>query len=457
MSGEPRVPCPRCGASILQGALKCRSCRKWVAEPNVKPPRMLRSLALILAAAASVGIVLVSSQQSRVAEAPPLTVLTASASASQFPAANAAHAPSPTVTALQPEQRPWRSRQLSVDTNPLDLVFSPSGKTIYVSANDASLREYDVATGRLLHMAKVPAQGDRIRLLNDRYVAIIRPIDAAHIPVLDTQNWDRDAILLAVGRDPADVIALPDGATVVTASRTGKRLSWFNLANGRRLADIKLPHEPRRLYLMNAQDRTYVAAMGVLYRGKRQAGAWLDLFDPNEAPFGATRRSISVGRDPGEGVVTEDQSSLLFVDHVSNVASLLRVDTISEAQSVAVGLGPRAAFLMNGDRHGVTIDGDARTATVVALDGMERVNTLMLNGDPRSGATSPDGSTLFLSLGGDTWPPRGSGAVVISGDPPRVMAQFETGKGAARVVVSSDGTRAAISNYRDKAITIIER
>ena len=99
------------------------------------------------------------------------------------------------------------------------------------------MKKMNVETGKVHHMAKVPAQGDSIRLLHGKYVAIIRQIDASHIPIINTEKWDREPTLLWVGGAPADIVGLPDGKTAITASRRGKRLSWFDLSSGRRLGE----------------------------------------------------------------------------------------------------------------------------------------------------------------------------------------------------------------------------
>ncbi len=465
--GQKRVPCPLCGAQIIVGARKCRYCRRWLGEPPPGASRFSRSLTLIIAAVVAVAAVLISSRQSPVGEAPPLTPIAtgSSVAVADVPAGAAPRVLGPDgdgqtgapVESPRMGDREWRTRRLRLDVHPLDLVFSASGETLYVSGDDATLREYDVKTGKLLHMASVPAQGDRIRLLGDRYVALIRRYAAAHIPLLDTDNWDRDPTLLWVGSNPADIVALPDGKTVVAASSRGKRLTWFELEGGRRQADIRLPHATRKLYLLRTGERPCVGAIGTLFRAGRPAGAWIDLFDPTETPFGATRRSVSVGRDPHPGAVTMDRTGLFFADHVSNTASLLTVDGTTETKTVTVGQGPIAAFLLSEDRYGVTLDSKARTATVIDLADMTRLSTLMLTGSPSHGATAPDGTKLFIALGGAAWPPKESGAAVIEGDPPKVVATLKTDRGASRVAASPVGTRAAIANHFAKTITVIER
>jgi hypothetical protein len=275
--------------------------------------------------------------------------------------------------------------------------------------------------------------------------------------VVNTTQWDREPTLLWVGGSPADIVGLPDGKTAVTASRRGKRLSWFDLSSGRRLADIGLPHETSQLLVLEqADERPYVGAMGILDHGGQPAGAWLDLFDPSEKPFGATRRSISVGRDPRPGAVSLDRSRMFFADQVSNSASLVHVDATVRAQTATVGQGPIAAFLLQDDHYGVTIDRKGRTATVLSLASMQTLTTLMLNGVPNFAATSAKRDILFVSLGGDAWPPSERGAVVIAGDPPAVVATLETGKGASRVATAPSGPRAAIASYWDRVITIVE-
>jgi DNA-binding beta-propeller fold protein YncE len=475
---EGRVPCPQCGALILPGARKCRACRSWLGDPprSRTRPKGQRAFTLIAATVVAVVAVMVSQRSSPVGEAPPLTPIVGGSAVVSAQVEAATEAPGIAAEGLvataarwggeaerpindgsDTAPRSWRARSLPIDRRPLDLTFSPSGESIYVSSDDATLWEYDVTSGKVLHMTTLPAQGDRIRLLGGRYLAIIRRIDAGHIPLLDTQHWERNPTLLYAGSNPADIVDLPDGKTAVSASSKGKRLTWFDLGSGRPLADIQLPHATEHLYLLRSAGRPYVGAMGLLFRAGDPAGAWMDIFDPNETPFGATRRSIAVGRDPRPGAVTRDGSALLFADRVSNQATLVRIEETTTTQSAPVGQSPEAAFILGDDRYGVTINSEGRTATVLDLVQMKRESTLMFSGSPSTGATSIDGSTLFVSLGGTSWPPTGSGAAVVAGDPPHVVATFETDRGAARVAVAQGRMRAAVASYWGRSLTIIER
>ena len=463
---ERRIPCPMCKSLIVEGARKCRSCKQWIGGPPPKAaePRFPRAAIVVTSAVATVLVVIVTRRQSPVGEAPPLTPLagdSAAMSAGPRPPAPGSIGPEPEP---EPEvvpndpNKPWHAREIHIgDVHPLDIVWSPSGQSIYVSADDATLREYRIKSGDLVHQASVQAQGDQIRLLFGRYLAVLRHEDAARIPVMDTTAWDKDPLLLDVGTSPGDIIEMPDGRTVVAASIDGKRVTRFDLPSGTRLADITLPHATGQLFLVRAEKRPYVGAMGALTRGGQPAGAWIDLFDPSEKPFGATRRSISVGRDPRLGSITADGSALFFPDRVSNTAMLLKVAGITEAKQVTVGQAPEAGFLMDDDRYGVTIDSASRTATVVALPSMDIKGTVMLSGVPCSGETSPDRRTLFVSLGGTDKPARGSGVDVIAGDPPKVVGSLPTGKGGCAVAVSKDGARAAVAGYFSKSITILEQ
>ncbi|APR85316.1 Hypothetical protein A7982_10665 [Minicystis rosea] len=470
---ERRIACPKCKAQIIEGARKCRSCKAWLdAKPS---PGLPRAALIVTTAVSTVMAVLVSSRESPVGEAPPLTTLGTEPVASGAP-----RAPSPGAIGpeIEPEpdpappdpNKPWRAREFKIgDVHPLDIAWNPSGQSIYVSADDATLREYRIKNGDLVHQASVPAQGDQIRLLFGRWIAVLRRQDAARIPIMDTTTWDRDPLLLDVGQSPGDIIEMPDGRTVVAASIEGKRVSRFDLVTGTRLADITLPHATGQLFLVRAEKRAHVAALGSLRHSGHPAGAWIDLFDPNEAPFGATRRSISAGREPRFGAVTADGSALFFPDRVSNTAVLLNVAGTTELREVPVDSTPEAGFLMDGDRYGVTINSAGRTATVIALPpragtagkgkppGMEVRASLMLSGAPCSGETSPDGRTLFVSLGGSEKPPKGSGVDVIAGDPPKVVGSLPTGKGACMVAVSKDGARAAVASYYSRTITILEQ
>ncbi|WP_437951962.1 hypothetical protein WME98_15310 [Sorangium sp. So ce296] len=468
---ERRVPCPSCGARIVEGARKCRACKAWLGERHRgsaaslsgREPRLARAAVSVASGVAAVIIATITSLKSPVGEAPPLTALEpegdASVSAPDDAPNPAAFGPDPVPPPPHPEPKGrWRARDFRIgDVHPLDVVFNPSGASVYVSGDDASLREYTLESGEIIHKASVPAQGDHIRLLFDRYVAVLRHEDAARIPVMDTTAWDRDPVLLDVGRTPGDIVALPDGRTVVAATTDTKRVTKFELPTGVRLANITLPHATGQLFLVQAEGRPYIAALGALTHAGRPAGAWIDLFDPSESPFGATRRSIAVGREPREGDITLDGGAVFFPDRLSNTAILLSVAGVTETRKAPVGVGPTAGFLLHEDRYGITLNADARTASVIDLSTMAVKSTLQLSGVPRTGVTSPDRKTLFVALGGTQWPPTGSGVAVIAGDPPRVVASLPTGKGACAVAVSKDGARAVVASYWDRSITVLEQ
>lgn len=460
---QRRLPCPACGKPLIEGAFKCPHCRSWLVERE--EPRAPKVILASVAIVGTIFAVAIGERRSPVAEAPPLTTMAVESAKSP----GAAEAPRPASIGPEIEPEPetpppvdpkklWRAREISIgDVHPLDVVFHPKGTSVYVSADDATLREYRLKTGELIHKASLPAQGDDIRLIFDRYVAVLRHQDAARIPVMDTSAWDRDPVLLDVGRSPGDIIALPDGRTVLAATMDGKRLVRFDLPTGVHLADMTLPHATGQLFLVRAEDRPYVAAMGALSHGGRAAGAWVDLFDPSEAPFGATRRSIYVGREPRIGAVSRSGETLFFPDRVSNRAVQLIVAGTTTLRSTAVGASPEQGFFMNDDRHGVTLDSKARTVSVVDLATMKVETTLMLDGVPSTGAVSPDGRTLFVSLGGTEWPPKGRGLAVITGDPPRIVSTLETDEGVSAVDVSRDGARAVVASYYGKSIFVIEQ
>lgn len=461
-SPTKRLPCASCKKPIFEGAKKCRHCKAWQPERARSP----RAAAVVFAAVGSVLAVMLTSRESPVGEAPPLTPLPGAASAQ--PQELVATAEPRVPPAALPPKRDWRAREILLgDVHPLDVVFSKDGKSLYVSADDATVREYLVDTGELVHKASVPAKGDRLRLLGGRYLAVLRQDPrVSRIPVADVTKWDRDPVLLDVGAGPGDVLELPDGS-IVTASTDGHRISRFGLPSGRLLADLSLPQSTGQLFLVRSEGRTQLAALGAMTHAGRPAGAWIDLFDPAETPFGATRRSVAVGRDPRDGAVSSDGGSLLLPDRASNSATLLRIGGATESRSVEVGQEPIAAFVLAGDRWGVTLSGVSRTASVVRLDAPSddassdagtaiSVSTLLLPGAPRAGACPPDRSRIFVSLGGLESPPRGRGLAVIAGDPPEVVAVLETGEGAGSIGSSVDGRRAAVANYFAKSITVIE-
>jgi DNA-binding beta-propeller fold protein YncE len=371
--------------------------------------------------------------------------------------------PTPTAEPTPPPPAPnraWKTREIKIgDAHPLDLVFSRDGSSIYVSADDASIREYKVDTGEAVHKASVPAKGDRLALLHGRFLAVLRPDPrVARVPVLDVTRWDYDPVLLEVGPGPGDVLEMADG-TVVVATTTGHRVSRFSLPSGKLMSDIRLAQSTGQIFLVRSGGRPQLAALGALTHAGRPAGAWLDIFDPSEAPFGATRRSVAVGRDPRDGTVTSDGGRIFFPDFASNAALFVDLRTQTAIRQADVGHGPIAGFVMAGDRFGVTLNQGSANASVVDLGGQhERLETttLALAGEPRDGVLSPDRSTLFVALGGDEQPPRGQGVAIVAGDPPDVVATLPTGSGAISVAVSPNGAKAAVANYFSKTITVLE-
>src|SRR5262249_42143014 len=89
MTPERRVPCPACGAAIVEGARKCRACKRWLSASSdagvertapVSSSRLGRGPRGALLAGspgATVMALIVPSHRSPVGEAPPLTPMSA--------------------------------------------------------------------------------------------------------------------------------------------------------------------------------------------------------------------------------------------------------------------------------------------------------------------------------------------------------------------------------------------
>ena len=153
---ERRSPCPMCGSLIVEGARKCRSCKKWIGAPPAST--FLPRAAFIMAtAAASVLAVLISGREDPVGEAPPLTKLVGDTTTA---ASGAVQAPAPGAIGPEPEpepenappdpSKPWHAREIRIgEVHPLDIAISASGTSVYVSADDATVREYTIKSGDL--------------------------------------------------------------------------------------------------------------------------------------------------------------------------------------------------------------------------------------------------------------------------------------------------------------------
>lgn len=455
LTDDKRVACALCKLPIYAGAKKCRHCKQFQPEKGAQFPR---AAFIVAVAVSSVFSVIITTRKSPVGSAPPLTRMAAATSspAEPSPAAVGPDAEPPKPKPAETIKSKWTVREFKIgDAHPLDVTFSATGESFFVSFDDASVRQYKLGTLEPMHKATVPAKGDRLRLVGGRYLAVLRNDAAAsRIPVIDTTKWDRDPILLDAGAHPADILELADGS-VVTSSLVGHRVSRFGLPSGRLLSDITLPQAAGRLFMVQTGESTFLAAMGGLSHNGRPAGAWVDLFDPKEAPFGATRRSISVGREPRGGSVTAAGDAIFFADRHTNSANMLLVKGETESKTAEVGQEPVAAFTMFGGLYGVTLNAGNNTASVVTLKDMS-VATLMLPGTPRTGVTTPSGNGLFAVLGGSSNPPRGGGVAIIAGDPPQVITTLETGEGAINAATNKDGSKIIVANYFGKSVSIFE-
>jgi hypothetical protein len=456
------VACASCKKPILEGARKCKHCKGW--QPD--RPRAPRAAIMMFITMSSVLSVIVTTQESLVGSAPPLTALAGDATASEKaqPATKDLLPPSPATD--RPKRalpkKSWKVREIKLgDAHPLDVCFSKDGASMFVSMDDASLREIRVATGEIVHKASLPVKGDRLVPLGQTLVAALNSDPrVSTVPVFDVSKWDRDPVLLEVGAGPTSLVEMSDGSVIVGGSGS-RRVSRFALPSGRVVDDISLPQASTQLFLLETHAGIHLAALGGLSSEVRSEGAWMDIFDPRDAPFGASRRSVAIGRDPRRGSATRAGNAIFFPDFAANTAKLVDVGEETRVHTVDVGQGPIAAFVLREDLYGVTLNATARTATTVDLPLLAAadkgsVTTLMLPDEPRRGALSPDRSLLFVTLGGPQEPARGRGVVVIGGEPPEILATLETSVGVDQVTVSPDNARAAIATYFAKSITLIE-
>lgn len=440
-----RIPCARCGVLIIRGALKCKACKAWqpsVSDDHDTAPRVTVATSVLAIAVASVIAILVTTQRrvpagSKVPQPAPITA----------PAATGA-GPAPS-----PQPPSFRVRELTrLDARPLDVLFSPRGDSVYVSTDDGKLREYAVQTGELLHQVSVPAQGDELRLLYGRYLAVLRHEDAAHVPVIDVFHWDQDPVLLHVGANPGDITELFDGQSVVASSSLNRTVARFDLKTGNRIADIKLPQEASQLLVLRIEGEAVLATVGA---AGGPGSAWLDLFDPLESPFGATRRTIPLGRDPARGRVGLHRGTIAFVDKRANTLAQLDVIQPTPRKEVHVGRSPIAVEYMHDDATLVTVNAGSRSLSVIDARTLQVTDTLVMDEEPGSSATSVDGSVLFVGLGGTRWPPEGSGVDVYGGRPLRKLDRFPTGSGCGQIATHASG-RAVVANHSDRSLSLLE-
>jgi len=266
----------------------------------------------------------------------------------------------------------------SAALSPSAVVPSPDGKILYIAcATDSRVLVFDVASGKVARSVKVlpnptglcvSADGKRLFVTCARGCVV----DTARNEVVEE---------LPVGHTAMAPVLSPDGNTLFVCNRFDNDVSVFDLATRTELRRIPVRREPVAAAV--SPDGKWLLVANHLPAGRADA-----------EHVGAVVSVIDVAR----GMVVDD----LWLPRGSGSLNDLRISPDGKFAAVTHVL---ARFWLPTTKVDIGLI-NANTLTVIALDCMEVVNTVMLDSRERGGANpwgvawSADSKTLIVAHAG---------------------------------------------------------
>jgi len=342
-------------------------------------------------------------------------------------------------------QSPLRERYLS----PLEMVFSPDGRTLYVLCQDSDeVKVIDAASGKLLNsiaVGRVPRgialSPDARRLyVTNAWSDTVSVIDATSLQVIET---------FPTGYEPSGVVSDRKGETLYVANRLSNDISVIDLNAGKEI------------------DRL-VAGRGASYLTISPDGGFI--YCTHIYPNPGTFRS-----EPNSEITVIDTETRRVVERkiLHNVAGVFHLAISTDGNlGVVAQLRPKNLIPLAHVEHGwafgdsLTLFGkDVGGIVQVPLDELDRYYAL-----PWGIAITPDKSKIFLTTAG-------SQSVTVI-DVPRLLktvharrkpfvndlsvsadyvsARISVGHNPRGVALSPDGKKLYVANRLDDTISVID-
>lgn len=355
------------------------------------------------------------------------------------------------LLAIAAEPAPKQSQSLLRERylSPLEMVFSPDGRLLYVVCQDSDeVRVVDVASGKPVNSVPVGHVPRGIALSPDARRLYVTNAWSDTVSVIDTNSL-RVIQTLPTGYEPSGVISDKQGETLYVANRLSGDISVLDLNSGK---------ETERL----------LAGRGASYLAISPDGEFIYCTHiyPNPGAFRT---------EPNSEITVIDTETRRVVERKSlhNVAGAFHVAISADGKlGVVAQLRPKNLIPLAHVEHGwafgdsLTLFGqDVGGIVQVPLDELDRYYAL-----PWGIAITPDKSKIFLTTAGS------QGVTVIdasrllksihsrrkafvndlSASADYVSARIPVGHNPRGVALSPDGKKLYVSNRLDDTISVID-
>jgi YVTN family beta-propeller protein len=333
--------------------------------------------------------------------------------------------------------------------SPIEMQFSPDGRTLYVVCQDSDeVRVVDPESGRLLRSIIVGHIPRGVALSPDASRVYVTNAWSDTVSVIDTKSLEVVQNLPA-GFEPSGVVTDKSGETLYVANRLSSDIS---------VIDLKTGQETKRL----------LAGRGASYLTLSPDGKWI--FCTHIYPNPGSFRT-----EPISEITVIDTANQRVIDRkqLKNVAGVFHVAISSDGKlGVAAQLRPKNLIPLAHVEHGyvfgdsLTLFGPDVGGTVqVPLDELDRYYAL-----PWGVAITPDKAKIFLTTAGSqsvtvldvarllatvrSRPKPFVNDLSVSAE--YVSTRISVGRNPRGVALSPDGQRLYVANRLDDTISVID-
>ena len=330
-------------------------------------------------------------------------------------------------------------------TAPEGVTASPAEGTVTVPADGTASATITLTAGSTTGVPSLVLSGTgiltraipvRITDGTDTPHALTANFSGASVSSIDLTSGKSTDI--AVGNNPGEVVASPDGHTAYAADQGSDTVSVIDIAQSKVTATVPVGHVPAGLALTPDGRTLWVANYT---DGTVQPINTADL---------RTGTPIQVGSGPENMAITPDGSTLYVANIHDNTVSPVDLSTGKAEAAVPVGPNP---FNVVAAPDGKTVYvSNSGGSTVTPIDTATNTTepTLLVTGQAYGLALSPDGRTLWISpSNGDTVTP----VDTVTGAPGK---QVTVGKSAFDVALNWNGTKAYVTTADENTLVPID-
>ncbi|MGB8030258.1 MAG: beta-propeller fold lactonase family protein [Terracidiphilus sp.] len=343
--------------------------------------------------------------------------------------------------------------------SPLELLFSPDGGRIYVLCNESDeVRVLDAATYAVIENVTVGHQPRGFSLSPDGTRLFVANSWDDTVSVIDTRSLEVVATW-PVGAEPSGVVEGPEGKYVFVANRISSDIAVLGAQTG-------------------AEEKRLLAGRGASYLTLSLDGRLI--YATHIYPNLPALRTGLENRTPPESEITViDTRRAEVVNRIPlhSIAGVFHVALSADGRFGAVAeFHPKNMIPLAHLEHGgafaytLTLFGAAVGKPVeIPLDELDRYAS-----QPFGVAIAPDGSRLYVSLGGSESvlaidvprllqfvhsrprPASGSFAQDLSASGNYVIARIPVGHNPRGLALSSDGRRLFVANRLDDTLSVVD-